>query len=68
MSFKEFLLSPMGEACFIILRMFLISISICGGVALFNFKKLSPFFTIKRIISLFLFTCALNILIRVMFF
>ena len=45
---------------FFIVHEFLLAIGFCGSIALFDFKNLSPFFTFKRVMSVFLFLFCLQ--------
>jgi len=54
MSFVDIMRSPIGTFCVLIIRMIICSITISAGINMFNFKKFSPFFTFKRIVSIFL--------------
>ncbi len=68
MVLEDFLRSVPGAACVLIFRMILASLLICWGIELFNFKKLSPFLTLKRILSLFFLIFGLRIVISSLFF
>lgn len=46
--------------CFLLIYEFLLAVGFCGSVALFDFKNLTPFFTFKRVLSLFLFIFCLQ--------
>ena len=48
------------RVCFLIVSEFLLAIGFCGSIALFDFKKLTPFFTFKRVLSVFLFIFCLQ--------
>jgi len=63
MSFRDFMISPLGLFCVLKLRMILGSILISGGINMFDFKKFSPFFTFKRVVSIFLLTYGTRLLI-----
>ena len=69
MSVGDFITSPPGRFCVLLLRMFLASLFICGSIGLFDFKKFIPFFTFKRVASLFLLMFGLRLLIdSILFF
>lgn len=53
MSFEDFLRSVPGAFCILLVRMLLASFLICWGGQLFDFKKLTPFLTLKRLWSVF---------------
>lgn len=63
MSVRDFITSVPGLACVLLLRMLLASLCICGGIGLFDFKKIFPFFTFKRVVSFFLLIFGLRLLI-----
>lgn len=58
---KDFLTSTLGMACVLFLRLFLSSLFLCLGVQFFDFKKLSPFLSFKRLVSVFFVLLALRI-------
>lgn len=58
---KDFLLSVPGMTLILLLKLFISSFFLCLGIQLFDFKKLSPFFTLKRVISIFVLLLALRI-------
>jgi hypothetical protein len=64
---KEFLISPLGSIFNYFLRALIGSICVCGGIQLFNFSNYSRFFTLRKIIGLFLLAIGANDLIRVLF-
>lgn len=64
---KDFLLSPLGQAVGSIARTLITAIIICGGVQLFDFKNLLPFFKWKRVFGLFLLIFGAESLIRILF-
>jgi len=58
---KDFILSVEGMACVLLFKLLLSSILLCWGVQLFDFKKFSSFFTVKRVISAFILLLALRV-------
>ena len=68
MSIKDFILSPIGLSFLLFIRAFVASLLMCGSIELFNFKKLSPFFTFKRVVSFFLLTFGLRLFINSILF
>ncbi|PIS00791.1 MAG: hypothetical protein COT84_05640 [Chlamydiae bacterium CG10_big_fil_rev_8_21_14_0_10_35_9] len=68
MTVSEFLTNPIGLSFILILRMILSSIFLCSGIGLFDFKKLHPFFTLKRIVSFFLVIFGSRLLVSAIFF
>ncbi len=67
-SVKTILLSPLGQGIGSILRTLITAIMLCGGVHMFDFKNLSPFFKWKRVFGLFLLIFGAESLIRILFF
>lgn len=51
-----------------VIVLFIGSIFICYGISLFNFKKIFPFFTFKRMISIYLFIIGVKFATYGMFF
>ena len=66
-SIKEFLTSPLGGIFNYFLRALIGSICICGGIQLFNFRNYSRFFTLRKIVGLFLLAIGANDIVRVLF-
>lgn len=67
MTFKQFMISPLGLACILIFRFLVADLLICLGVKFFDFKRLDPFFTWKRFVSLFLLMVGARLLIDAIF-
>lgn len=65
---KIILLSPLGQAFGSLARTLITAIILCGGVQLFDFKNLWPFFKWKRVFGLFLLIFGSESLIRILFF
>jgi hypothetical protein len=59
---KEFLLSPEGIFFILLFKMAMFSIFMCLSVHFFDFRNLSKFLTIKRMLSLFFLANALRML------
>ena len=57
----EFLVSVPGMACVLIFKLLVSAILICLAVHLFDFKKWNPFFTLKRVASMFFFLVAIRV-------
>lgn len=66
-SIREFLISPMGHIFAHFMKALVGALFVCGGIQLFDFKKLSRFFTLRKIIGLFLLTIGASRLISVLF-
>lgn len=66
-SLKEFLISPLGSIFNYFLKALIGSVCVCGGMQLFNFRNYSRFFTLRKILGLFLLAIGANDLIRVLF-
>jgi hypothetical protein len=64
-SMREFLLSPQGRILALFARGFIAALLICGGIQLLDFKNLASFFTLKRVISLFLLILGARFLVGV---
>lgn len=64
----DFVNSIPFKFCFLMFRVILTSLCICGGIELFNFKNLYPFFTFKRLVSLFLLILGSRLLLVVVVF
>ena len=58
---RDFLISVPGMACVLLFKLFLSSLFLCWGIQIFDFKKLMPFFTFRRVISVFVLLLALRI-------
>jgi hypothetical protein len=58
---RDFLVSIPGMACVLLFKLFIASIFLCLGMQLFDTKKLAPFFTFKRLFSLFFILIGLRI-------
>lgn len=65
---KEFLLSINGMALALFIKIFFTSVFLCLGVHLFDCKKLPPFFSLKKILSLFFILLAIRIFYSALFF
>ncbi len=66
-SIKEFLVGPFGPVFSFFFRAFFGSVCVCGGIQLFDFKNLSRFFTLRKVIGLFLIAIGSSRLIYVLF-
>jgi len=66
-SVKEFLLGPFGPIFSFFFKAFMGALFVCGGIQLFDFKNLSHFFTLRKIIGLFLLAIGASPLIFVLF-
>ncbi len=66
-SIKIILLSPLGQLFGGMFRAMVTSLLLCGGVHLFDFKNLQPFFKWKRVLGLFLLIFGTEALIRILF-
>lgn len=64
---KELMLSPIGMSVILAVRIFLGSLCLCGGIHLFGFNHLIPFFSWKRVGSFCLLTFGLRLLIDAIF-
>ena len=49
----QFLISVEGRALTLLSRLFMSSIFLCWSAHLFDFKRMAPFFTFKRVASVF---------------
>jgi hypothetical protein len=67
MSVRDFITSVPGIACILMVRILIASFLMCSGIELFDFKKLSPFFTFKRVVSFFLLIFGSRLLINALF-
>ena len=67
MSLKEIILSPIGLFCVLMIKTLLAALFLCGGIQLFDFKNMSSFFTLRRVVSLFLLINGVGFLIDVLF-
>jgi hypothetical protein len=65
---KELMLSPIGMSVLLAVRILLGSICLCGGIHLLDFKKISTFFSWKRVVGIGLLTFGLRLLIDAIFF
>ena len=65
-SIREFLVSPLGSIFAHFLKAFVGSVFVCAGIQVFDFKKLSRFFTLRKIIGLFLFVIGASRLVYVL--
>lgn len=65
---KEILLSPTGRAVVLLIRAFLASLCVCGGIRLFGIKDDLSSFTFRRIVGLFLLIIGARLLVDVVFF
>lgn len=66
-SIREFLVSPMGSIFAHFLKAFVGAVLLCAGLQVFNFKDLSRFFTLRKIVGVFFFTVGASRLIHVLF-
>ncbi len=66
-SLKEFLISPLGHVFANLFKAFFGSLFVCAGIHLFDFKNLCRFFTLRKIIGLFLLVIGASRLIYVLF-
>jgi len=66
--FADFLLTIPGLACVLLFKLFLASVFLCLGIQLFDFKKLWPFLTLKRVVSVFIILLALRIFVGALYF
>ena len=66
-SVKEFLLGPFGPIFSFFFRAFMGALFVCAGIQLFDFKNLSHFFTMRKILGLFLLAIGTSRLIYVLF-
>ncbi len=66
-SIKDFLFSPFGRFFSYLFKAFVGALCVCGGVHLFDFKNLTRFFTLRKVIGLFLFAIGASRLIYVLF-
>lgn len=66
-SIKEFLLGPFGPIFSFFFKAFMGALFVCAGIHLFDFKNLSRFFTLRKIIGLFLLVIGASRLIYVLF-
>ena len=57
----EFLLSVPGMGLVLIVRILTASILVCAGISIFKYKNLPPFFTARRVLSIFLILLAARI-------
>lgn len=57
----SFLTSVPGMVCVLLFKLFLSSILLCWGLNIFDFKKMEPFFSLKRLGSVFILLVALRI-------
>ena len=64
---RDFLFSPFGRFFSHLFKAFVGALCVCGGIQLFYFKNLTRFFTLRKIIGLFLFAIGANRLIYVLF-
>jgi hypothetical protein len=66
-SIRDFLFSPFGRLFSHLLKAFMGALFVCGGIQLFDFKNLPRFFTLRKIIGLFLLAFGSSLLIYVLF-
>ncbi len=66
-SIKDFLISPLGSIFAHFLKALVGSIFVCAGMQVFDFKNLARFFTLRKIIGLFLFAVGASRLIYILF-
>ncbi|EKE08405.1 MAG: hypothetical protein ACD_17C00182G0001 [uncultured bacterium] len=66
-SIREFLLSPLGNIFAHFLKALVGAVFVCAGIQVFDFKNLFRFFTLRKIIGLFLFAIGASRLIHVLF-
>lgn len=66
-SIKEFLVSPLGHIFAHFLRAFIGAVYVCAGIQVFDFKNRSRFFTLRKIVGLFLLAIGASRLIYVLF-
>lgn len=64
---REFLITPLGGVFAFFLKAFVGALCVCGGIQLFNFRNLTSFFTIRKIVGLFLITIGVSRIFYVMF-
>ncbi len=67
-SIREFLVSPLGRIFAHFLKTLVGAVFVCAGIQVFDFKNLSRFFTLRKIIGLFLFVIGASRLINVLFY
>lgn len=58
---RDFLVSIQGMGLVLLFRIFLSALLICLAIHTFNFKKIIPFFSWKRVFSVFSLLLALRI-------
>lgn len=66
-SVREFLVSPLGSIFGHFLKAIVGAVLVCAGIQVFDFKSLSRFFTLKKIIGLFLLVIGASRLMYVLF-
>ena len=66
-SVREFLVSPLGSIFAHFLKAIIGAVLVCAGIQVFDFKKLSRFFILRKIIGLFLLVIGTSRLISVLF-
>lgn len=64
---REFLLSPLGYVFGHLVKALVGAVCVCAGIQLFDFKKISRFFTPRKIIGLFLLVIGASRIIYVLF-
>ncbi len=62
------MLSPLGMIILLLVRIFLGSLCLCSGIHMFDFKKLMPFFSWRRVTGLCLVTIGLRLLVDAILF
>jgi len=67
-SIREFLISPLGGIFAHFLKAIVGAVFMCAGIQVFDFKNLSCFFTLRKIIGLFLLTIGASRLIDVLLY
>lgn len=67
-SVREFLLSPLGGIFAHFLKTIVGAVFVCAGIQVFDFRNLSRFFTLRKIVGLFLLTIGASRLIYVLFY
>jgi hypothetical protein len=66
-SIREFLVSPLGSIFAHFLKAIIGAVLVCAGIQIFDFRNLSRFFTLRKIIGLFLLVVGASRLIYVLF-
>lgn len=66
-SLRDVILSPIGLFFVLLIKTLLAALFLCSGIQLSNFKNFSHFFTLKKVIGLFLLILGLRFFIDVLF-